>query len=296
MGIVFDIKHYAIHDGPGIRTTVFLKGCPLDCPWCHNPESKSMETEFMWIPDRCIGCGACVEACPSGAISFKKSPVIDEEKCVQCGGCIDACYTEALKQVGKEMSVSEVMAEIEKDRIFHDESDGGVTFSGGEPLAQPVFLKELLIECKKRGIHTTIDTGGLIESKTLEDISDLVDLWLFDLKHMDSKTYQEVIGVPNELILENLMQLAGRNVWIRMPLILGFNDRLDNVKATAEFMKEHGFNEINILPYHKAGSEKTPRLLSCKGTTKLYEPPSDGKLEEISELFGSYGIIVKIGG
>jgi pyruvate formate lyase activating enzyme len=296
MGIVFDIKHYAIHDGPGIRTTVFLKGCPLDCPWCHNPESKSMETEFMWIQDRCIGCGACVEACQSGAITFNIGPVIDETKCVKCSQCVEACYTEALKQVGVEMSVAEVMAEIEKDRIFHDESGGGVTFSGGEPIAQPEFLKKLLVECKRKGIHTTIDTGGLGNPRIVEEIQELVDLWLFDLKHMDSKTHYEVIGVPNDGILKNLRSLSGRKVWIRIPLIPGFNDGLDNIKASAEFMKKHGFNEVNILPYHRAGSEKSSKLLSCKGTTKIYEPPTEEKIMEISELFGSYGIQVKIGG
>lgn len=296
MGLVFDVKHYAIHDGPGIRTTVFLKGCPMDCPWCHNPESKDMGTEFMWIPDRCIGCGACVKACSSDAIRFEEGPKIDEEKCVQCGGCIDSCYTEAFQQVGKEMTVDEVMDTIRKDRVFHEESGGGVTFSGGEPLAQPEFLKALLRRSKQMGVHTTVDTGGLLTPNILEEFVDLVDLWLFDLKHMDSGKHFEVIGVPNEQILENLSKLSGSNVWIRMPLIPGFNDCVENIKATAEFMRQQGFNEIYVLPYHKAGSEKTPRLLRCVGTTKLYEPPSDGQLEDISDIFGSYGITVKIGG
>ena len=159
MGVVFDIKHYAIHDGPGIRTTVFLKGCPLDCAWCHNPESKHPRPEFMWWPSRCIGCGNCEESCPEGAVTIGDKLVIDEEKCVGCGSCVEGCYAEALEFVGREMSVEEVMEEVRRDSTFYRESGGGVTFSGGEPLMQPMFLAELLEACKREGFHTTVDTS-----------------------------------------------------------------------------------------------------------------------------------------
>lgn len=296
MGLVFDVKHYAIHDGPGIRTTVFLKGCPLDCPWCHNPESKGMEGELMWLPERCIGCNACVEACPSGAISLSDALVVDQGKCTSCWECAEACYADALRVVGMEMTVEEVMDEVIRDRVFHDESGGGVTFSGGEPLSQPGFLMGLLERCKTENIHTAVDTSGHADGGVVEKIKRLVDLWLYDLKHMDPDEHKRVIGVSNEVILENLERLKGLNVWIRMPLIPGFNDGAENIRATAEYMKLNGFNVINILPYHTAGSEKTPRLLSGGGTTKLYEPPTDEKLNEISRIFEEHGLNIKMGG
>lgn len=296
MGLVFDIKHYAIHDGPGIRITVFLKGCPLNCPWCHNPESKKHEPEFMWTSDRCIGCGTCIESCPNGAISLKGRVNIDESLCDLCGICVSKCYSNALELIGRQMTVDEVISEIEKDRIFFEESKGGVTFSGGEPLSQPEFLHDLLVACKERGYHTAVDTCGYAKSEDVKRIKNYVDIFLYDLKHMDRNTHKERIGVPNDFILENLRILKDKNVIIRVPLIPGFNDAEENLRQMCEFLSDEGFKELSILPFHKAGTEKTERLNDKKVTNFVVVPPTGEEIGMVKSLFEKFGLKVKVGG
>jgi len=295
MGLVFDVKHYAIHDGPGIRTTIFLKGCPLGCPWCHNPESKRHQIEFMWNSTRCIGCNSCVEVCSEGAVRLSERLEVNESLCTLCLRCIDVCYSGALELVGLEMTVDAVVEEIMKDRVFHEESGGGVTFSGGEPLAQPHFLKELLDTCQNLGIHTAVDTCGYTESRMIADIINTVDLWLYDLKHMDQKKHTDTIGVSNQLIIKNLKLLKDENVIIRIPFIPGFNDDSINLQATGLFLQENGFTDICILPYHSAGSDKRERLNAQQAIFHV-DPPDEDTLKSAVELLEGYGLTVKIGG
>ena len=296
MGFVFHIQHYAIHDGPGIRTIVFLKGCPLNCPWCHNPESKTATHEFMWTPERCTRCGSCVESCPENAITFNPGLIIDEERCIQCGKCVKACYAEALVSVGKAMSVEKVVAEVDKDLPFYEESGGGVTFSGGEPLMQPEFLREVLKNCRKRGIHTAVETSGCAEPFVVESIMDLVDLWLYDLKLMSSEVHQKMLGAPNDKIIGNLRLLKGRNVVIRIPIIPDVTDGDENIDSVGRLASELGIQEVHLLSYHKAGSEKMKKLNKTKSTFSLFEAPKDDILINIIHRLERYGLKVQIGG
>ena len=298
MGVVFDIKRYAIHDGPGIRTTVFLKGCPLDCPWCHNPEGKRPEPEHMWWESRCLGCGGCVEACPEGAITMAGSLEIDAEKCTMCGACSEVCVTDALEVVGKEASVDEVMEDVRKDAVFYEESGGGVTFSGGEPTMQPVFLLDLLRACREEGFHTAVDTSGITAKESLLRMAEYVDLFLYDLKFMDDGAHREYTGASNALVLENLRALdeAGATIVIRVPLIPYVNDDADDVDRLGEFVSGlNGVQEVCVLPYHRAGTEKLGRLLTHREPF-LSEPPADDKLEQVKTILEGHGLKVKTGG
>ena len=300
IGMIFDIKRYAIHDGPGIRTTVFLKGCPLNCLWCHNPEGKVREQEFMWWKERCIGCRDCQSVCTEGAISFSDdSLLLDKRKCDQCGACVDACHSQALKMVGKKMTVTQVMKEIEKDIVFYDESAGGATFSGGEPLMQPDFLHRLLKACKELGIHTAVDTCGYANSDDLLEISKHVDLFLYDLKVINDEKHMEFTGVSNKLILENLKKLShnGQKIIVRFPLIPGVNDDEEDILELGAFVSSLGnVRELSILPYHKAGVEKVKRLKKPKDSLFTSHPPSAETLSEIEEDLRNFGLKIQIGG
>ena len=298
-GRIFNIQRYSIHDGPGIRTTVFLKGCPLSCIWCHNPESQAFGPEIMLYSKRCIGCGKCVEVCKHGALFFLNGSIqFNRDKCTSCGSCAEVCYAKARETAGKLTTVQEVMYQIDKDSIFYDESGGGVTFSGGEPLSQPEFLMELLRQCKKREYHTTVDTSGYGAPETIKAISCLTDLFLYDLKLMDDDKHMKYTGVSNKLILENLKTISqlGNRIFIRIPLIPGINDDEGNIKATAEVIQNTpGIEQVNILPYHNIAVDKYNRLGKQNSLMDIPVPSSE-YVESIAGRFLEYGIKVKVGG
>ena len=297
---IFDIKRYAINDGPGIRIVIFMKGCNLNCAWCHNPESISTGTERMYAPAKCIRCGTCVEACPEKALTLTPEGIItDLELCKIHGRCADVCPTKAIELSGKPMSVTEILNEIEKERVFFDQSGGGVTFSGGEPLLQSKFLIELLDECGRRGIHRAVDTAGLANSEVILEVAKRTDLFLYDLKMMDSARHRKWTGVPNEKILENLNLLAetGVKIIIRIPLIGGVNDDPENISATARFVSALSGEkkEVNLLPYHKIAQTKYQKLGRPDDFTLLQEPTKEAQLRAIS-IFQEHGIQASIGG
>jgi len=297
-GTVFNIQRYSIHDGSGIRTTVFLKGCPLNCWWCQNPESQLNGEEMVFWEDRCIGCGACSLNCPSSAIQMKnKKPVTDKNKCNLCGECSRTCPAQAREMIGKKLTTEEVIKDAEKDLVFYEESGGGVTFSGGEPLGQSEFLESLLICCQKERIHTAVDTSGYISWEILSKISSKVDLFLYDLKIMDSERHKKYTGVSNEIILENLKKLSSvhHNIFVRFPVIPGINDDYQNIKETGEFLSSLKIAQVNLLPYHYIGIDKYRRL---GRTYKLAatQPPSEEKLSEISAILRKFNLNVKLRG
>jgi pyruvate formate lyase activating enzyme len=298
-GIVFDIERFAIHDGPGIRTTVFLKGCPLRCQWCHNPEGQSPERELVIHGNRCIGCRACVEVCPGGAISFCGAlPATDRRVCTACGTCVEACYAGARELAGQEMTVGEVLAEVARDIPFYDQSGGGVTFSGGEPLYQFEFLRSLLMACGDAGISAAVDTCGLCTWEQLEAIAEYAELFLYDLKVIEDDTHRELTGGSNELILRNLRWLsqAGHTIILRVPVIPGVNDDAESVRQIGAFAAElPAVQRVDLLPYHATAEEKYKRL------GKTYRllgvaVPSAQQMAELAEIVRGFGLPVRIGG
>ena len=299
-GLVFDIKRFSIHDGPGIRTTVFLKGCPLHCPWCHNPESQDSKPDVMLRPSRCIGCQACIEVCPEHAISADESGTVitDRDLCVRCGTCTETCYAEARERIGEQRTVAEVMQDIESDLDFYDESGGGVTLSGGEPLVQIDFLLELLRECRKREIRTAIDTSGAVAWKVFEKVRRYTDLFLYDIKHMDDSMHRQATGVSNRRILENLRRLSesGHDIVLRFAIIPGFNDSNEQVNQIGAFAAclPHR-HPVSILPYHAAAADKYKRL-GQSYTLVGADPPGDERMAEIAGILEGYGLEVKTGG
>jgi pyruvate formate lyase activating enzyme len=292
-GIVFQIKRFAIHDGPGIRTTVFLKGCPMSCEWCHNPEGQASVPELMTTPSRCIRCLACVDACPDASRNGQPL-LVDHSGCKACGSCEEVCYAGVRKIVGEETSVADLVHEIDKDRAFYDESGGGVTFSGGEPLQQSDFVSEVLTACSARGIRTAVDTCGYAEWRAFEDVMPSTDLFLYDIKIMSEDEHLRHTGVSNGLVLDNLRRLskAGADVIIRSVVIPGVTDKEENWSGLREYVgalpRRH---HVELLPFHRIGVDKYSRLGKF-GCGVDAEPPSRERMQEIALFLGESGISV----
>jgi pyruvate formate lyase activating enzyme len=310
-GKTYDIQGFSVQDGPGIRTTVFLKGCPLRCPWCHSPESQAFPTELNWMSIRCLGidaCGDCLDVCPHEAITRGPAkqiatgedityPDVDKSKCDECGACAEACKADALYMCGKDQTIDEVMHRLLRDKPFFDESGGGVTVSGGECLCQPEFTLELLKRCKGNDINTAVDTTGFIKWELIEKTLPYTDLFLYDLKCMDSALHKQVIGVPNELIMENARNIAkaGGRFWIRIPVIPFLNDSEEHFEQYGVFLSEikDSVDIVQLLPYHKMGISKHDRLLKNE---KIFvaEPPKDELMEARKSQLENYGLKVRI--
>jgi pyruvate formate lyase activating enzyme len=298
-GLIFNIQKYSVHDGPGIRTTVFLKGCPLHCPWCHNPEGISHRREIVVLESRCLGCGECRLACRYGTVIPGDGPLPPRnEVCELCGACVEACPAQGRRMIGQEMSVDQVLETVLQDRVFYEDSGGGVTFSGGEPLSQADFLRGLLEACRGRGLHTAVDTCGLARPEDALAVAALTDLFLYDLKFMDDTKHRRFTGVSNGLILENLRALGrlhGR-IWLRVPIIPGINDNEADLKATARFAATiPGVQQVNLLPFHRTGLPKSERLGKESNLAEL-QPPSGEAMNRAVAIFREVGLAVKTGG
>jgi pyruvate formate lyase activating enzyme len=293
-GTVFDIQRYAVHDGPGIRTLVFLKGCPLACIWCQNPEGRRKEPSLLWYAPRCSGCGVCAGICPNGAVSLLPSgaAVTDRKMCRGCGLCVEKCPGEARTIAGRSMQAGEVFEEVMKDCAFYRRGGGGVTLSGGEPLMQPEFSAAVLALCKEQFIHTAVETCGHADDGALETVLRFADLVLLDLKQMDPGTHERVTGVDNLAILRNARHISemGKDLIVRIPVIPGVNDSMDNIRAAMDFVAGlPTVRRVDVLPYHRFGEGKYEAL----GITYPLEgalPPDAEFLSDVMKVVSSYGV------
>ncbi len=286
-GLIFNIQRYSIYDGAGIRTLVFMKGCPLNCFWCSNPESQFPFQEVILEPSKCIGCGRCIEVCPTGAAKIKNQ--LETKKiCINCGKCVEVCPSNARQMFGRYMNVKDIMKEVEKDLPFYRGS-GGVTVSGGEPLMQADFIKIFLKNCLRKGINTTIETCGYAKWEDFEKVLEYSSCVLYDIKHMDSQKHREITGVGNELILQNAKKIAalGKNMIIRVPIIPGYNDSFENIEAIARFANILRIEEIHLLPYHRLGESKYYQLGRNYKLRGIRSPNKEFilKRKKIMELF-----------
>lgn len=296
--LLFNIQKFSLHDGPGIRTTVFFKGCPLNCKWCHNPEGISTQKQIMYDNDKCTLCGICVKLCEKKAISEVNHGIsTDPTLCEFCGKCVYYCINNAREIVGKEYSIDEIVKEVLKDKTFYEESSGGVTLSGGEPMLQIDAVEELLIALKKAGIHTTVDTSGAVPFSYFERIYRYTDLFLYDIKVMDEEKHKLFVGTTNKHILKNLEKLSElhKNIIIRMPIISGVNDDIDHIQKTIDIVKNLNIKEVNLLPYHNISSHKY-RKLNLKYFEGKMEIPERSHMEYYMKLLLENNIKAKIGG
>ena len=293
-GVVFHIMRFSVHDGPGMRTAVFLKGCPLSCWWCHNPESQDFEPEVMYSIDQCSLCGECMAACPQHAIQRTAGHMTVNGSCVRCAACVETCGREARHVAGKTMTAAEVISKIVRDVIFFDQSGGGVTFTGGEPLSQPEFLEALLRGCRERRIHTAIETCGAAPRETLLRTAALADLVLYDVKLINERRHRQYTGAGNRNVLENLRALmaAHRAVIVRVPVVPGINDSAEDRRELREFLVEAAPGQVELLPYHGTGAEKYRRLrreYRMEGTPT----PGDAAMAQFTAELRAAGVAVK---
>ena len=310
-GRIYDIQGFSVQDGPGVRTTVFLKGCPLHCPWCHSPESQAFYKQLSWMSMRCLGteaCGErCIKACTKGALEIgdvrKDSKTgedlqmvhVKRDLCDNCGDCAEVCYPGALYLCGEDYTVDRLVSRLVREKPFFRDG-GGVTISGGECLCQPEFTLEVLKRLKAEGIHTAVDTTGYVRWEIIERILPYTDLFLYDLKHMDSAKHQAATGVPNELILENARKIAaaGGHLQVRIPVIPMFNHDVENIRKTAQFCAELGaaVDSIQLLPYHNLGVMKYLRISDQPVAEAT--PPSDEYMQKLKQEMEAFGLNVFI--
>ncbi len=288
-GRIFNIQRFTLHDGPGLRTTVFLKGCPARCVWCHNPESQSSAPQLLRFPERCISCGTCTRVCPNGT---------DPARCTACGLCADACPAEARQLAGRTLSVADVLRTVERDRPFFDESGGGLTISGGEPLSQPAFVLALLGAAKAAGISTALDTCGAGSREALLAVAPLADVVLYDLKLTDDRRHLEYTGVPLGPIVSNLSALGSvhGNIWLRVPIVPGFTDDEPGLEAAARIAASTpGVRRVHLLPYHRTGTAKFARLGTASSIGPV-EPPGGARMRDLARIFERRAIETFVGG
>ena len=300
---VFNIQKYSIHDGDGIRTTIFFKGCPINCAWCHNPESQRFDKELLYFKDRCTGCGKCVQRCPNGANTMVDGKAeLDRSKCNACGVCADWCIVQARDIAGKEYTVKELVKEAEKDRLFYEESGGGITLSGGEVMSMDMdYIEQLCKILYNKGYSVNIDTCGFAPYADYKRILPYVDTFLYDIKAMDKATHEKYIGVDNELILENLKKLSadGAKINIRIPTIVGVNATEEFMNDVVNFLKNNNISvkQINLLPYHNTGMHKYSKLDRLYDTDGIMDKPSAESMELFKNIFIKNGFNnTKIGG
>jgi pyruvate formate lyase activating enzyme len=294
---LFDIQRFCVHDGPGIRTTVFFKGCNLHCFWCHNPESISTKPEVQYLSMKCIGCGKCFSACPRGCHSVCDGQrTFDRSACLGCAQCTQACPSEALTMVGKAYTVQDVLDVVLRDKPFYKGSGGGLTCSGGEPMLQKDFLVELLARAKAEGLHTAVDTAGNVPWRFYEEILPYTDLFLYDIKCMDNARHAAATGADNRLILENIVRLSGEGakIWVRIPVIVGVNDTAENMEQTAELLKPlEGVELVELLTFHRLGGGKYESIGKVYGAMELL-PAAKEEMKALSQSFVDFNIPIKI--